>query len=128
MAKRVRAQGALRPIPVYVLSGVATHNLLTGSALVGEYEYEVGRVTLDYEGNKYGASNLNRFVERAHAAWERHTTKYPTVSRIWVQSHEVVIVGEYDPLKKVVAINPIDMPKFEAWLGVSPVPESELVL
>lgn len=128
MAKRVRAQGALRPIPVYVLSGTATHNILPGSALVGEYEYGVGRVTLDYEGNRYGASNLNRFVERAHAAWDRHVTKYPTVSRIWVQSHEVVIVGKYDPLKKVVAINPIDMPKFEAWLGVSPVPESELVL
>jgi hypothetical protein len=127
-AKRVRSQGAKRVLPLYVMSDTSTHTILPGSAIVGDYDFTVGRVALDFEGNKYDAENLRRFVERARVAWDRHVTNYPTISRVWVQSHEVVIVGEYDPLHERVNINPLDLPKFEAWLGMSPVPESELVL
>lgn len=126
--KRTRGRGQNRLVPVYLMTSTATHSILPGSAIVGDYESLVGRITIDFEGNRYGASNLIRFVERVHAAWERHTQKYPTVSRAYVQAHELSIVGTFDPLHGRVEVNPIDMPKLEEWLAMRPVPESELVL
>lgn len=126
--RRERTQGALRVMPLYVPSNTFDHDILPGSAIVGDFDSKVGRIMLDFEGNKYGWDNLHRYVERAMHAWDRHVQRYPTISRMYVQAHEVVIVGEYDPLNKRIVIHPLDMPKVEQWLGMSPIPESELVL
>lgn len=127
-AKRVRSKGDLRTVPVYVPSESFDHTILPGSGIVGDFEPSIGKVTLDFEGNKWGAENLTRYVERVMHAWDRHITRYPTISRMYVRSHEVLIVGDYDPLQKRVIVNPFDLPKLEKWLGMSPIPKSELVL
>lgn len=131
--KRKRGRGALSNIPVYVPTDSSKHGILPGSAIVGEWEFSVGRVTLDFEGNRFGASNLNRFVERCLAAWGRHVEHYPTVARAYVNSHEVIQVGEFDPYEKKVVVPELDEPKLMAWLGYSPdewarVRDQELVL
>lgn len=131
--KRKRGRGTLSNIPVYVPTDSSKHGILPGSAIVGEWEFSVGRVTLDYEGNRYGAVNLMRYVERCLTAWDRHVTHYPTTARVYVNSHEVIKIGEFDPLEKRVIVDPLDEPKLVRWLGLgmdewAEVRDQELVL
>lgn len=107
-------------VSVFVPSDLNRHDILPGSAIVGAWEFMVGRVMLDYEGNKYDAANLRRFVERCYHAWSRHVERYPTVARIYVQGAEVIEVGTFDPERKIVTLNPLDEPKLVRWLGFTP--------
>lgn len=114
-------------VPLYIPTASNRHAILPGAALVGEWDFMVGRVMLDFEGNKYGAVNLQRYIERCMVAWHRHATRYPTVSRIWVLSGEVSEIGFLDTERKRAAVGPNDLPRLAQWLDMETVPERELV-
>jgi hypothetical protein len=107
-------------------SGVMA-SMLPGSAIVGPFTIEVGRIMIDYEGNKYGAANLRRYVERVYHAWDRQTSQYPTLARAWVMGHELVRIADFDPRSKTVIVHPLDERRLCEWLGVDALTESELV-
>ncbi len=77
------------------LAGIAP-----GSGIVGSPERLVGRggpdielVTIDYEGNLYGASNVRTWADRVLVAEGRQRVWYPTVARRVVPSEALVRVG-----------------------------------
>lgn len=72
--------------------------LAPGSGIVGE-PHPSG-VLLHYEGNLYGAANLQRYEERLKHAAGRLVGRYPTVAMMLLPAAEaadaLVAVGEYD--------------------------------
>lgn len=122
-------------IPIYIPNPKTSdtqsmvHRLPQGTAIVGEYESLLGRVCIDYEGNIYNSTSMRRFVERVHHAWNRHATRYPTVARAWVHEYDLFMVAEYDPERRLVVADQLDLPRLAEWLGISgDVPQEELVL
>lgn len=85
-----------------------------GSALVGT-PHPNGRVTVDFEGNLYGAVNLGTYEERLLHAADRHRTSYPTVARRYVPEDDVILVGTYDTDTKQLVHD--DSPAFWEWRG-----------
>lgn len=49
-----------------------------------------------YEGNRYSASNLHRFVERVNNAAGRADQNYPTIAKQAIPRSQLVDVGTYD--------------------------------
>lgn len=72
-----------------------------GSAIVvSRQENSSGFLDVYYEGNLYGASNMNDFEGKLIVAGGRLRDKAPTVARMHIRPSEVAIllnkVGEYD--------------------------------
>lgn len=73
-----------------------------GSAIVAavtdivEPDLIEANVGIYFEGNLIGASNLERFAERAHIAASRSAHRYGTMGRGYVSEKELVEVGRYD--------------------------------
>ncbi len=67
-----------------------------GSGIVG-VALPGGQVLLHYEGNRYGAENLQRYDDRVHQAAGRLFQNYPTMARMQlpadVASRSLVAVG-----------------------------------
>lgn len=103
-------------------------DFLPGSAIVSDGEHSTGRIKIDYEGNKYGAANLFRYVERVMRAADRQLHNYPTIARAYVMDYQLTLVGTYDTEQRVVRIAPFDLDRVKEWLGMEEIPESELVL
>lgn len=99
-----------------------------GSAIVGEGDVVLGRMTLDYEGNLFGAVNMRRYVERCVVAWERHADNAPTLARAYLPEWSVIMVAVFDTDSRSVLVKPIDYEKLAAWLGVEDIDTKELVL
>jgi hypothetical protein len=95
-----------------------------GSGVVGTTG-AAGRYTLDYEGNRFGASNVVTFADRVSVAAGRHLEKYPTVARASVPLDEVLRVGTFDTETGVVDLGAGDVGEDEArhlvaqWCGLA---------
>src|SRR3546814_18040586 len=66
------------------------------SAIVGRPKANTEFVHCYFEGNLYGAVNLERFADRLGAAADRMRDDYPTTSVATFSSDSLVHVGEYD--------------------------------
>ena len=97
-----------------------------GSAMVSPQDlFEAANVpgkqspflTVDYEGNLFGAENLQRFVERVHHAAGRADVRYPTVARAGFDPEALVPVGRYDLQEGLLTVT--DEASLKAWLGGS---------
>lgn len=100
-----------------------------GSGIVGRVTEQPGRsyVSLDYEGNLYGAVNLTRYVERVAHAYDRQVTGYPTVARMHAPAEWVEQIGWYSPDGYIVVEPTLESwAKLRKWLGVDDVPKAEL--
>jgi hypothetical protein len=99
----------------------AEHRIDRGSALVSDPDAvaEDGRVLVYYEGNRYGAINLRRYVERAVCAAGRMRERYPTVAMGALPEEELMRVGVLDYTKRVVRIDDGLKPLVEKWINGS---------
>lgn len=91
---------------VYVprAGSVAGRMIDRGSGIVGTVSG--GLVTIDYEGNRFGASNIVTWADRVYHAWDRHTTDYPTVARMTIDPIELNEVGKFDATEWLVRLDP----------------------
>lgn len=97
--------------------------ILAGSGVVG-YRSN-GIYLIDYEGNRYGASNLEKFEERLLHAAGRAAERYPTVARLAPAALDAFVkVGEYDYSTKELTLysNPASLRMLERWLEHEPLP------
>lgn len=126
---RERSKGKLEKVPVWIVPSERREavGILPGSAIVGDFVVSVGRIEVYYEGNLYGWEEMARYVQRCYHAWDRMATRYPTIARAWLQSADLVQVGQFDPLHKKVEIDPLDVERLAEWLSVDQVTEQELV-
>lgn len=79
---------------VPVTGSRADKQITRGSGIVGQPRDE--RIHLHYEGNLYGASNLDAINERLCCAWGRLKDRYPTVAQCLVEKDDVIEVGLFD--------------------------------
>jgi hypothetical protein len=97
--------------------------IAAGSGIVGTPQDD-GRVLIDYEGNLYGAAQLNDYTARVYHAHDRHVwpsgldpakpaTGYPTVARALVEGSELLEVGSYDPDSRTILVS--DAAALVAW-------------
>ena len=105
----------------------ALASIRRGSGIVAREAWEDLRpeVQIDYEGNLYGAVNLETFANRVRRAWERQERHYPTVARMFVPRYELVPVGWFDPEAGVVNVNRDDE-RLAEWLEVERIDPNEL--
>jgi hypothetical protein len=74
-----------------------------------------GQVTIWYEGNRFAASNLTRYVERVHCAAGRAAHRYPTIARSHVRLALLHPVARFDLTPGVLRVT--DVAPLKAWLG-----------
>lgn len=99
------------------------------SGVVGSTQGVTDRVMIDYEGNLFGAVNLERYANRVARAYDRHVTRYPTVARAFVSPDELIQIGTYEPAEFGVLVYPGGaMNDLAEWLGVEEVDLIELVV
>jgi len=92
--------------------------IVRGSGIVGELQGD-GSLLLDFEGNAYGASNLERFANRVLKAAARQAERYPTRARLLIEPEHVVAIGEFDAREQVVRLTGADSEaRLAAWLDV----------
>lgn len=89
-------------IPVFIpAEGAAWISLVDArSGIVGspapewfDYDDDIGKHVIDFEGNRYGAANMVTYADRVHHAYGRHTEHYPTVARLVVSDESLEQVG-----------------------------------
>lgn len=68
-----------------------------------------------FEGNLYGAVNLQSFSERLLSAAGRALQRYPTVAKSFFNRSDLVLVGYYDFEQKHLVV--IDRRSLKDWLG-----------
>lgn len=104
-----------RILKVYVpKEGSYLHAVLVpGSAVVGGDAAAPGQLWVDYEGNRYGAENLQTYQQKLDHAADRHLTNYPTVARQAVPPEWVLEVGTWDHDNKLLTVS--DPQALEAW-------------
>lgn len=98
---------------------LAETTIAAGSALIGTPQPN-GRVSVDFEGNLHGYSNVATFADLAVIAAGRHQTSYPTIARRSFPADAVVAVGEFDAESGEVDVDPEDLDKVLAWTGLAP--------
>jgi hypothetical protein len=76
------------------------------------------RLILDFEGNRYRASNIVTFADRCVHAAGRHKQHYPTVARIMVKAEEVVRVGSFDLEREEVEVDVEHFKALCSWTGL----------
>jgi hypothetical protein len=86
----------LLEVIVYVPTGSAARTIDRGSGVCSCAEADETQLLVDYEGNRYGASNLATFGDRVHIAAGRHRERYPTVARGMYPVVELEPVGVFD--------------------------------
>lgn len=106
---------------------VATRGILPGSGIVGAPNPGAERVAVDYEGARYGQSEMSRLADRVFYAHGRLVEQYPTVARMAVRRDSLVEVGTFDPASGTIA--PIDAASeatLAGWLGTEKLDSAEL--
>ena len=75
-------------------------------------------ITIDFESNRDGYSNLKRFRERLLHAGGRHFERYPTRARAEVLRSALINVGyaDYDD-GRLVTFRVTDREALKAWIG-----------
>lgn len=97
-------------LPVYIVprDSNRSHSYEDGTAFVGRDVVGDGQV-LYYEGNYYGAVNLNLFTERVHCAAGRLTEKYPTTAVTFMDNESIksdfLNVGYFDTEKRTTCLS-----------------------
>jgi len=80
------------------------------------FEADATQAMAYYEGNRFGATNLQQWTERVHMAFSRASARYPTVARSMLALSELTIVGEFENNRFY-----IEKPEAAAaWLRVAP--------
>jgi hypothetical protein len=90
-------------IAVFVPAPGKLEAIIRGSGIVGTFVAE-NEVLIDFEGNRYGAVNLQSYGDRVRRAYERHKDRYPTVARMVVRPAALRLVGHYDPGRNEVRL------------------------
>lgn len=85
-----------------------------GSAMVGT-DFGQDRITIDYEGNLYGALNAVLFKDKLTIAAGRHVERYPTIARMFVHTGQVLAVGSYNTETRRIYIDNAEA--LESWIG-----------
>lgn len=108
---------AAGPIAQIIVRGSA----LVGTATGGEL------VTVDFEGNIYGASNIRTFADRARHAADRQSVLYPTIARRTIPRSDLRQVAWFDPDTGITLLDDDDAQKaLASWLGVEIIDPSDL--
>lgn len=71
-----------------------------------------------FEGNRLGAENLTRYVERVNNSAGRADQSYPTIAKQLVPREELVNVGRYDLQDGRLEVT--DLAALTAWLEGEP--------
>jgi hypothetical protein len=93
-----------------------------GSGIVGtprgtRPDGEPATLCVDYEGNRYGASNIKTFADRVMHAASRHAAEYPTIARQYVFAGDMELVGWYDSGRRCVIVPDTHKAKLlDEWL------------
>lgn len=96
-------------------SNMVLADIKKGSAIVGEMASSCDPlVEIYYEGNLYGAVNLQRFEDRVLCAAGRMRENYPTAACGMVPDSTLREVGSFNYDTKVLTI--IDQPALDAWV------------
>ena len=114
-------------VPVFVPKGPLAIKIRPGSGIVGGQILSSGRQMVYFEGNLYGARDLQRYVERVSLAYGRMLQKYPTVAKAAFAVEELVQIGEYDPARMVVLVEEAQRAALKAWLGLQTVTPEQLI-
>lgn len=95
------------------------HNIKSGSALVS-VSTDIG-TRIYYEGNVYGACNLDNMSERIYTAAGRAMTAYPTISFLYLDDtsaeSDFDIVGHVELINQRMAITVTNEEKLFDWAG-----------
>lgn len=118
------------PVQVYLpLKGSYAFDTITRkSGVVGSIR-PTGDIILDFEGNKYGATNIVTYADRVMQAAGRHVVRYPTVARMVVPIREVMAIGYWDEsLGRVMIVNDSRYELLKEWLDMPDgIPAHELL-
>jgi hypothetical protein len=86
---------------VFVPSGNVSGLIDRGSGIVGvkldDPRSEEGTILVHFEGNRFGALNLQRWADRVSCAADRLLAKYPTVASAVLMTSDLREVGSFDP-------------------------------
>jgi hypothetical protein len=79
------------------------------------------RVLVYFEGNKYGASNMATYADRAMFDHWRMRERYPTVAQAAVAAEQLVRIGMLDPERGAIElVDDEHAPDLADGLGCSP--------
>jgi hypothetical protein len=84
-----------------------------GSAIVGDGMGE--QFNLYFEGNLYGACNMELFAEKAMIAGGRLIDSYPTVARMICEPEALRQVGVFDTQTNEVTLLPGERGTLKSW-------------
>lgn len=87
-----------------------------GSGIVScTEEYIPGHVKIFYEGNLYGAENLETFEDKLYIASSRAVANYPTIAKMMVPLDQLVCIGEYNFTDKKFKLNSECVDVLDQW-------------
>ncbi len=98
---------------VYIANHTRT-GIDPGSGIVGE-ELPDGRISVHFEGNRYGAVNLSSYLERLDMCSSRRLTRYPTVAMRVYPAGDLTAVGAYYCSRRVLTL--FDVDAASTWSG-----------
>jgi hypothetical protein len=96
----------------------AASSILKGSAVVSDGVEREGRIHAWYEGNAYGAENLEDLYGRTVVAAGRLKTDYPTVAKAFYHTEELREVATFDAERNVF-VEIADPDALRDWCGES---------
>ena len=119
---------------VWVPTGRVAAMIRQGSGVVSSTEpaTRLEYVTVDYEGNLYGAVGMEVYANRVFHAHDRQAAQYPTVARLLVPVADLQRVGIFDVAEGLVRLDdPLavegNRAVLAAWLGKADVEDVDLV-
>lgn len=114
---------AMNHVDVFVPARGAHFVIDHGSGIVGT-PLDSGALLIDYEGNRYGASNVVTYADRVHLAAGRHLERYPTIARQSAAARDLVRIGSFDTTTGYVDLTDGGVDEAQAlvllagWLGL----------
>lgn len=93
--------------------------ILKGSAIVSDGQLRDGQLLVYFEGNLYGAVNLQRFEDKMLQAAGRLVQKYPTVARCLMPVDQLMEVGTYDYPNQRFQAKPDTLSALNQWLEMT---------
>ena len=103
-------------LPVYCPkpSSPFARAIAAGSGIVGDpNRSHDGLILVYYEGNLYGAVNMQKYSERVLHAADRLATRYPTIACQYIPADQLKAIGTYDRGSKGFALS--DPEALRAW-------------
>jgi hypothetical protein len=100
-------------------------SILKGAAIVGRFLNADEPITVHFEGNAFGADNLQTFEDRLQCAASRLVTRYPTTAKRVFLPDELICVGIASTLESSdtwIVDNILEPELLQAWLGEEPLP------